>query len=206
MVLGFIVGYAGEVQEAHVRWVVEGPGQETARFARPLPPGSRVEGAEALEEGGRIVGVSDPDGLRFVVETPVSGEWVQPPFVGGAALHRVVVRGAALDFADSGLQTSMRYRAGPDVTEVARDRADGLLGRTSFGTMPIYVQHPEQLRRPFAVARVAAEGGRGAVWFVVAAFGLVLMVLGVLYRRLGRRARWEKTQVRVERIVREPLP
>lgn len=198
------VGYDGAITDGQIVWSVEAPSVAEASLRRSLPAAARVSGA-ALDADRRTVRGAGP-GLAFTVTLPLSQGEVAPPFLDVSAIHRVIVRGAALDFDGAGVTRGVGYRAGPQVTAALRARADDLLSARRFGAAAVYLRDPGRLGPGEVVARLAPDGGRRAVWVVVALFAGVLIGCGFLYRRTARRARWERTQVALREIAGDPWP
>jgi hypothetical protein len=197
----------GTIRGETIRW--ETRFYEQRRFVGALPDDveiERVEGGALVTEGGRAVGVDQPDGASptlLVLEQTIAGDRValHPPLVHG--LQRVVLAAGdhqLLAFAPERggpLETYLGYHASAAIGESTRDRVDEVCGRARRG-QSIYVEPEDWDDLAGSITR--GEERRHLLLAVAAAI-LALFALGgaFAYRRLAVRAKLEHADAVIEK-------
>lgn len=198
------------VVEWHTEAIVSPQAAESAQlaFAQSLINAELIDGQPVHDANGHLTGVMiNPrhEHVRFTVRMPRSEALVAPLLVMDPA-QRVVIHGAAFTPAIGlGVRKFMGYRLGSGTTKISRTQCDLLLmDPVSHAEMPIYLKVDSLRNGP--IGTLNSQQKQGMMMIAAALFVALLIALGLIYRRLARKARWEKTEVRLDAIRKEGVP
>lgn len=206
------------------RWVlaVGGPTEGVVRFAEPLPEGERMEPEPGIAEvlrDGRVVGLAVTSdavhGREFSTTfsqpaSSVRAGVLGPPLAEGSAVQMVDLRlsgGARLEVDTPGVERRLGYSAPAGISPSARREAERLSGHAGGVTGGVLFVRGDDVRRAHGLHGARVEPRERAHSAVIGAsllFALVLTVLLVASRTLGKRATLERAEAILARECERP--